>query len=959
MSRLKGLDLARLIPPLPVRAARESRIDIAWLGGEPLPLTVVRPGIAVCTDPDVLDLDDSPAEPGLELDAKDYMKEVDFLLRRIESSEAGKRLVEFLGHARPLPDPDGTYGGPEDRHEDISTRVLYRHHGSRKSGPVPERRDLAGINVIIAQATDGNPAQWSLNHRLGGPLYNGLGAYSVVSFHPRVLMLSDDVATAPEMILAHELIHAAHALAGTMDDAGHDNDERAKVRQAALAETERLFRERYGIGYEVSKRNPGPVEARDTGKSETLQEREAFYRATGSELSLRYLYPLPVAETDQGLVVLRGVNWEEIRTHGSDVALEWIDGVVERRKGRRISSSRAEVRAERVAFDHHARAVVRAGRRDADSRAALRDAAATWQQRKRVRGVTEVAIARDLGLRHRIAYVALTRVERVLHLAVPRKRVPHRLFAGASSFVYKGDTSFLKALETFLSTVDQAAAAGVRDHRGKIGAPLLDRGYLVEQRACHRSPGKPAETSRPRRLSPDSLPEEQRKQAGVIVNRNRAGTSATGKASSGPITDINPGQAVGRPEPRKGEVGFVAMVPAKVDDHKKLLELARRYRDEATRTRQGCALVIGLNEGYPYAESAADREKRVSRQKRIIKEFADAWQREKPGFPVAVLSFLWRAPSNSKNLGDQKTIPYGAIRQAIAGSDRAREFAEALYADGDGSKPIYFHTGDADVKSLRAPDEKELFDKVADRLREMDWPDLFSGGYRLLANDDPRVNIAAAMDRDVRVAMAGIDPRTVYLPEPNTFIKLLDGLTGLEDGVSFGTGDQEGEALAKSLGKARGEDKRVFDPDCSVVTDGDRLVKAILKLDTPKTDPVSKRLAALRQTYTQSHARREEWDKRVLNPGPGSYHVPRDKAKDLLDLLFRIPDDTRLAELAGDAKAFDEYFAEGRKKELVKELNEKGLIKLLGAYPPLAKIINGTHEALLRNYVDAYRRLPH
>ncbi|MFF4741248.1 M91 family zinc metallopeptidase [Streptomyces sp. NPDC001262] len=958
MRRLTGLAPARLTPPQPVQAAAESPIEIAWLGGKPLSLTVIRPGIAVCPDPDVLDIrdDTSNPEPGLELDHGDYVGEIDFLLRRIESSEAGKRLVEFLGHARPLPDPDGTYGGPEDWDAGISTRVLCRHSGSRKSGRTPKQRDLVGISVIITQATDGKPAQWSLNSRLEGPLYNGRGVYSVVSFHPRLLLLSDDVATAPEVTLAHELIHAAHALAGTMDDTGHDDDERARVRQAALAETERLFRERYGTGYAVSMKNPGPVDVPDTGKPETRKEREAFYKATLTELSLRYLNPLPVAETEQGLVVLRGMNWEEIRTHGSDVALEWIDGVVVRHKGRRISPSPAEVRAERVAFDHHARAAVHAGRRDADGLAALRDAAATWQQRMRVRGVTEVAIARDLGFRHRIAYVALTRVERVHHLAVPRKRIPHQLFAGASSFVYKRDVSSLNALATFLSRVDQAAAFQVWDHRDKIGAARLEQGYLVEQRACHRSPGHPVETSRPQWTSPDSLSEEQRKQAGVIVNQVRPTTPATVKAPWEPITDVYAGQVVGSLRPRRGSVGFVAMVPAKVDDHGKLLTLARRYRDEATASGQGCALVIGLNEGYPYGESDAKRAERVARQRQIIDGFAKAWEREKTEFPVAVLSFLWCAPRGRTGLGDQKTIPYGAIRQAIAGSDKAQEFAKALHADGKGYEQIYFHTGDADVISLRTPDGAPLFDAAADRLREGNWPDLFSGGYRLSAGGDPRVDIATAMDQDVRVAMAKVDPRTVYFPEPNTFIKLLDGETRLEDGITFGMGDQEGEALAKSLGKLRGEDKdnRVFAPGCSVVTDGERLVKAIL--DTPATGPVSGRLVALRQSYTQSHARREEWRKRVLD----FYGVAPDAALGLSDLVFAVPDDTRLAELAGmNEESFKQYVTKDRAAELSNSIKEKSLDAPLRAQRSLGAIINGTHQALLRNYVAAYRRFPH
>src|SRR5262249_31101196 len=162
-------------------------------------------------------------------------------------------------------------------------------------------------------------------------------------------------------------------------------------------------------------------------------------------------------------------------------------------------------------------------------------------------------------------------------------------------------------------------------------------------------------------------------------------------------------------------------------------------------------------------------------QRRIIDDFTKAWRQEKTEFPVAVLSFLWCARKDTTSLSDQKTIPYGAIRQAIAGSDRAQEFAKALYADGKGYERIYFHTGAADVISLRTPKTTPLFDAAAARLHEGDWPDLFSGGYRLPEGGDPRVDIATAMDRDVRVAMAKVDPRTVYFPEPNTFIKLLEG----------------------------------------------------------------------------------------------------------------------------------------------------------------------------------------
>ncbi|MFE0043755.1 type III secretion system effector protein [Streptomyces albireticuli] len=961
MRRLTGLDPTRLTPPRPVKPAVETHPVVSWIGGEPLRLTVLRPGIAVCADPAVLAevLDDADPRPELALPGRQYVQEIDFLLQRIETSEAGKRLIEFLGHAHPLPDPDGSYGGPEDWGAGINRRVLCRHRdsGTGGQGHTVTQRDLAGINVVIMQSTDGQPSQWGVDSDGARAMFDGRGAFSGVSFHPRLTLLFDDIAMAPEIVLAHELMHCAHALAGTMDDVGYDEEERLRIQKAAAAEGRRLFHEKYGTTVQLSMKNPGAVKVPETGKTETLQQRKDFYEATCEELLLRYSHPLPVAETERGLVVLRGVNWEEIRTHGSDVAMEWIDGVVQLHKGRRVSPSPAETRAERLAFDHHARTVVRASRKDADTLAALREAADTWHQRKRVRGVTEVALCRDLGYRHRIAYAALTRSERVIHLGVPRARIPHRVFAGAGTFVYQRDLSSLNALAEALSTADPAAANQVREYSRRLGDARLEDGLLVEQRVCGRTPGRPPTTSQPHWVNPETLPEDLRKQAGTLIRRARPKTPATGKPPTGPITDVYEAEPFGSPA-AEGGAGFVAMVPAKVADHRKLLELARRYRDEGfgkiATAQQRFALVIGLNEGYEYGEKDAERAKRTARQQKIIKDFTADWEKESHRIPIGILSFLWCARSGHAGLSDQKTIPYGAIRQKIAESGLTQSFVQALYADGKGCDQIFLHTGDADVMSLRTAEKAPLFDAAAERLAAAGWPDLFSGGYRLPDDSDVRADIATRTDRAVRVAMAAVDPKTVYFPEPNTFIKVVEGVAGLEDGVGFGTGDQEGEALAKSLGKIRGEDGRVFDAECSVVTDGTRLVQRIEAL--PRTGPKSERLTAIRQSFTQSHARREEWKKRVLDP----CGVDAQTAKNLLDIVFAVPDDSELERLAELAERDPTKFAEERQSRLKEALQEK---KTGAALPKeyrihIGKLANGTHHALLTSYIDAYPRLP-
>ncbi len=50
--------------------------------------------------------------------------------------------------------------------------------------------------------------------------------------------------SAPEVTLAHELVHCVHALAGTMDSMGRDTAGRRWIRQAATMEAVGLFREK-------------------------------------------------------------------------------------------------------------------------------------------------------------------------------------------------------------------------------------------------------------------------------------------------------------------------------------------------------------------------------------------------------------------------------------------------------------------------------------------------------------------------------------------------------------------------------------------------------------------------------------------------------------------------------------------------------------------------------------------
>ncbi|MEH6374010.1 hypothetical protein V7793_06625 [Streptomyces sp. KLMMK] len=153
----------------------------------------LRPGIAV-TSVDRTAMLSHPASPPDQA----FLDHVDDLLTRLEAIPSGKRLVEFFGQATPLPGPHGfgesaftaEYASGDSR-PSITTVILSR--GARLSA---DTRTL----------TDETPTARS-----------GLGYFSYIEFNPRFAVVQDRVVLAPEIVLGHELIHAAHIVAGSME----------------------------------------------------------------------------------------------------------------------------------------------------------------------------------------------------------------------------------------------------------------------------------------------------------------------------------------------------------------------------------------------------------------------------------------------------------------------------------------------------------------------------------------------------------------------------------------------------------------------------------------------------------------------------------------------------------------------------------------------------------------------
>ncbi|MDT0449454.1 M91 family zinc metallopeptidase [Streptomyces hesseae] len=153
-----------------------------------------------------------PADP---LDQA-FLDHVDDLLTRLEAVPSGKRLVDFFGQATPLPGPHG-FGESAftARYESgnspasISTVILSR--GTRSSA---DTRAL----------TDETPTARS-----------GLGYFSYIEFNPRFAVVQDRVILAPEIVLGHELIHAAHIVAGSMEKNEEEQPYLAGLLNGALA----------------------------------------------------------------------------------------------------------------------------------------------------------------------------------------------------------------------------------------------------------------------------------------------------------------------------------------------------------------------------------------------------------------------------------------------------------------------------------------------------------------------------------------------------------------------------------------------------------------------------------------------------------------------------------------------------------------------------------------------------
>ncbi|WP_415957793.1 DUF4157 domain-containing protein [Streptomyces sp. 021-4] len=320
-------------------------------------------------------------------------------------------------------------------------------------------------------------------------------------------------------------------------------------------------------------------------------------------------------------------------------------------------------------------------------------------------------------------------------------------------------------------------------------------------------------------------------EAAAPVQRARASAPASGVAAVQRAAELNGlngggttgafGQAVAGAEPEG--VGTVAIVPVVLSQSLNLMEVAQKYEEGfagGTAPADRFALVIGVNIRIRNQQEAAAAQALLNQK---TAAFLGAWGANR--FRVAVIGFTWANYATDAQETDQRTIPYGEIRDRIMRSPETTAMIAGLR--GAGRQHVYLHTSDSDTASF-GTEAGPLFSAAAERLESGEL-DVFSGGHTSPAgsrtgDNDILIWHASQVDLAVRKAMAQVEPNLVYYPEPSTFVKVHEDYDDLEPGVTFGSGAEEGQHLMDSLYKNRyGGVKGDFDPRFAISTDMSRV----------------------------------------------------------------------------------------------------------------------------------------
>ncbi|MFD3409652.1 DUF4157 domain-containing protein [Streptomyces cyaneofuscatus] len=193
-------------------------------------------------------------------------------------------------------------------------------------------------------------------------------------------------------------------------------------------------------------------------------------------------------------------------------------------------------------------------------------------------------------------------------------------------------------------------------------------------------------------------------EAAAPVQRARASAPASGVAAVQRAAELNPlnggtttgafGQAVAGAEPEG--VGTVAIVPVVLSQSLNLMDVAQKYEEGfagGTAPADRFALVIGVNIRVRNPQEAAAAQALLNQK---TAAFLGAWGANR--FRVAVTGFTWANHATDAQETNQRTIPYGEIRDRIMRSPETTAMIAGLR--GAGRQHVYLHTSDSDTASF-------------------------------------------------------------------------------------------------------------------------------------------------------------------------------------------------------------------------------------------------------------------
>ncbi|WP_370424200.1 hypothetical protein AB8O64_36175 (plasmid) [Streptomyces sp. QH1-20] len=410
----------------------DAEITCPKANGEPpvkLDVTFVRPGIAVLNQyVESLYQYFAPAFLSLEaghprLSEDDFLDEMTRLIKRLEAKPVGRRLIKSFGDMLAFPDArDGTFGEPDpDGFNGRQCVALL----DRERVEVPVRVLIAPSRGFSAVCIAGMRLEPLAVHTIYS--MNGWGVSSLVLSDPRYFLLVDDRILPPELLLAHELIHAAHNLAGAYswippdprEQAAKnrgDLDMQAAVRSLASTEAAALM----------------GIDLRDLAKLRDREEdRYERFKALRDQTLRQMLtcmaFPVPVTEPgapEAGYVVTGGISMEEHETHGNPATLEWFRRVGEVEPGVKRFMKRGRFQEQSVAIAQvFLDQTISHGEAPYPGWPTVEDIERCIVGRAALNGITEVAIAKEMGFSTRISYAPITRCSTTVYSPAPRREV--------------------------------------------------------------------------------------------------------------------------------------------------------------------------------------------------------------------------------------------------------------------------------------------------------------------------------------------------------------------------------------------------------------------------------------------------------------------------------------------------------------------------------------------------------